>query len=390
MWQQIGRAGRAAERSIAVLVAGDDQLDRWVMDHPAETFARPPERAVTNTANPLVVDAQLACAAHEAPLAPRDDRYWGASLDDAVLRGVTDDWLAIRRRGPYDVRAVWNGRGWPSSAVSLRSSSRGEHKIIDTNDDLIGTVDDARVHEQTHPGAIYLHQGRAWRVIELDDDAHVVRVERDPGDTYTQARTEASIALTGLDAQRAVGQARLSLGSVRVTHQVTGYQRKRVADHHTLERVDLDLPASHLDTRAVWYDVDRAMVDSAGIAPADVGPALHAIEHAAIGILPLFAICDRWDVGGISTECLADTGLPTIVIYDGYRGGAGIAELAWEASDRHLLATLGVIERCRCVDGCPSCVQSPKCGNWNAALDKAGAARLLRVILHGAAVDLRD
>jgi DEAD/DEAH box helicase domain-containing protein len=382
MWQQIGRAGRGAQPSVAVLVAGDDQLDRWVMAHPSETFRRPPERAVTNAANPLVVDAQLACAAHEAPLAPHDDRYWGAVLDDGVLRGVVDDWLALRRRGAWDLRAVWSGRGWPASGVNLRSASRGEHRIVDGSDQLIGTVDDARVHEQTHPGAIYLHQGRAWRVESLDPDAHLVRVAPDPGDTYTQARSETSIRLLSADVSRPVERATLTLGSVEVTHHVTGYQTKRCSDHHTVGRHELDLPPSQLRTRAVWYVVEPDVVAAAGIAATDVGAALHAIEHAAIGILPLFAICDRWDVGGISTEHLADTGRPTIVIYDGYSGGAGIAELAWEAADRHLAATLSVIERCGCDAGCPSCVQSPKCGNWNDRLDKAGAARLLRALLH--------
>jgi DEAD/DEAH box helicase domain-containing protein len=330
-----------------------------------------------------VVDAQLACAAHEAPLAPHDDRYWGAVLDDGVLRGVVDDWLAIRRRGPYDRRAVWSGRGWPASGVSLRSSSRGEHRIVDPDEQLIGTIDDARVHEQAHPGAIYLHQGRAWHVDALDPDAHLVRVSPDPGDTYTQARAETSIRVLGTDVSRTVGRASLSLGSVEVTHHVTGFQTKRCSDHHTIGRDELDLPPSHLRTRAVWYEVDEAIVAEADLTRRDVGAALHAIEHAAIGILPLFAICDRWDVGGISTAHLADTGRPTIVIYDGYSGGAGIAELAWEAADRHLAATLSVIERCGCADGCPSCVQSPKCGNWNTRLDKAGAARLLRSLLHG-------
>jgi DEAD/DEAH box helicase domain-containing protein len=167
-----------------------------------------------------------------------------------------------------------------------------------------------------------------------------------------------------------------------VTHHVTGYQANRCSDHHTIGCHDLDLPPSQLRTRAVWYVVDPDLVATAGIGATSVGAALHAIEHAAIGILPLFAICDRWDVGGISTEHLADTGRPTIVIYDGYSGGAGIAELAWEAADRHLAATLSVIERCGCDAGCPSCVQSPKCGTWNDRLDKAGAARLLRTLLH--------
>ena len=382
MWQQIGRAGRGADASLAVLVAGDDQLDRWVMNHPAETFARPPERAVTNPANPLIVDSEMACAAHELPLAPHDDRYWGDVLDDAVLRGVVDDWLQLRRRTRVDLRAVWSGKGWPSSGVSLRSSSLGELRIVDPDDQLIGTVDEARAHEQTHPGAIYLHQGRAWKVVELDEPNRFVRVEPSDGETYTQARSHSSIRLLSTDASRMVGRAVLSVGSVEVTSIVTGFLTKRSFDHHTIERVELELPPRLLETRAVWYCTGVDLTAEAGLKGETVGSSLHAIEHAAIGILPLFAICDRWDVGGLSTEWLPDTAAPTIVIYDGYAGGAGIAELAWEAADRHLAATLGIIERCTCETGCPSCVQSPKCGNWNDRLDKSGAAALLRTVLH--------
>ena len=382
MWQQIGRAGRGADASIAVLVAGDDQLDRWVMTHPADTFSRPPERAVTNPSNPLIVDAQLACAAHEFPLAPGDDRYWGDSLDDGVMRGVVDDWLALRRRTPVDLRAVWSGSGWPSRRVSLRSSSMGEFRIVDDGGELIGTIDSGRVHEQTHPGAIYLHQGRAWRVDALDEDARAVRVVPSDGETYTQARSETEIRLLSTAAEQRVGRAGLALGAVEVTYRVTGYQVKRTADHATLEQAELDLEPSVLRTRGVWYVIDDEVVASSGVGPAELAGALHAVEHAAIGILPLFAICDRWDVGGLSSTWLPETGRPTIVVYDGYPGGAGVAELAFEASDRHLAATLSVIERCGCESGCPSCVQSPKCGNWNDPLDKPGAARLIRTALY--------
>ncbi len=383
MWQQIGRAGRRESSSIAVVVAGDDQLDRWVMDHPAETLRRPPERAVTNPRNPLVADAHLACAANELPLSSaRDDRYWGELLDDAVRRAVVGDWMSLRRRRGGEVAAVFSGRGWPTSEVSLRSSSRGEVRIVSDDDDLIGTIDEARLYEQAHLGAIYLHQARPWEVIELDPAQRRVIVTAADGETYTQTRSTTSIRLLATEATRDVGRAELHLGSVEVTHRVTGYQVKRVSDHHTLDRVELDLPPTDLVTRAFWYTFGDDLIARADIAPADLGGSLHALEHAGIGMLPLFAICDRWDVGGISTEFLSDTAQPTVVIYDAYAGGAGIAELGWETADRHLAATLGIIERCECDSGCPSCVQSPKCGNWNEPLDKAGAARLLRTTLH--------
>jgi DEAD/DEAH box helicase domain-containing protein len=381
MWQQIGRAGRAGDASIAIVVAGEDQLDRWVMDHPTETLRRPPERAVTNPSNPLVADAHLACAAHELPLSRVDERYWPDQLDDAVRRGVLGEWMSLRRRRGGDVAAVFAGRAWPASEISLRSSSRGELRILADDDEPVGTIDEARAADQAHPGAIYLHQARPWQVTDLDVAHHLVRVVPSDGETYTQTRSDTTIRLLREDARRDVGRSGLHLGTVEVTRRVTGYQVKRVSDHHTLERHELDLPPTVLLTRAFWYTFGLEVFDDAGIVFGAVGPSLHAAEHAGIGMLPLFAICDRWDVGGISTEWQADTGLPTIVIYDGYPGGIGIAELGWESADRHLDATLGVIERCECESGCPSCVQSPKCGNWNDALDKDGAIRLLRTSL---------
>jgi DEAD/DEAH box helicase domain-containing protein len=218
-------------------------------------------------------------------------------------------------------------------------------------------------------------------VTDLDVAHRLVRVVPSDGETYTQTRSDTTIRLLREDDRRDVGRSGLHLGTVEVTRRVTGYQVKRVSDHHTLERHELDLPPSVLLTRAFWYTFGFDVFDDAGIVPGAIGASLHAAEHAGIGMLPLFAICDRWDVGGISTEWQADTDLPTIVIYDGYPGGIGIAELGFESADRHLDATLGVIERCDCETGCPSCVQSPKCGNWNDALDKDGAIRLLRTSL---------
>jgi DEAD/DEAH box helicase domain-containing protein len=200
-------------------------------------------------------------------------------------------------------------------------------------------------------------------------------------DEYTQARTDIDIRIIAEDDSVAVGRARLSLGAVEVTEQVVGFQRKHLFTGEVLGREDLDLPPSRLVTRAFWYTVGDDVLTAAGLVPARVPGTVHAAEHAGIGILPLFTICDRWDVGGVSTNWQPQTGTATIVIYDGYPGGAGIAELGFAAGRRHVEATLEVISNCPCESGCPSCVQSPKCGNWNEPLDKAGAVALLRTIL---------
>ncbi|HEX9993347.1 MAG TPA: DEAD/DEAH box helicase [Acidimicrobiales bacterium] len=376
MWQQAGRAGREQQRSLAVLVAGEDQLDQWFMAHPTELFTRPPEPAVVNPANPTVADPHLACAAYELPLSHADARYWPEVLDDGVRRLALDGRLRVRDR-----RAYWAGRGWPAHGIGLRSGSSTEYRIALADGALVGTCDAGRAFETVHPGAVYLHQGAAYRVADLDLDDRVAWVEPCDGGEYTLARTETDIRILGVDASRAVGRATVGLGPIQVASQVTGYQRKDAFTGEVLGTQELSLPPSTLVTRAFWYVVDEDVLARAGVAPPAWPGALHAAEHAGIGMLPLFTICDRWDVGGVSTCWQVDTGRPTIVVYDGYPGGTGIAELGYEAAERHLAATLEAIRACPCGTGCPSCVQSPKCGNWNEPLDKAGAAALLAEVL---------
>jgi len=385
MWQQAGRAGREAQTSLAVLVAGDDQLDQWWMTHPDEVFSRPPEPAVINPANPYVLLPHLACAAYELPLRPGDEQWWPGLLDDGVRRLVLDDRLKIRPRPMRDDRdepqAVWAGRGWPAHGVGLRSGGGDEFRIARPDGTLVGTVDRGRAFRLVHPGAVYLHQGQAYRVTELDLDDAVALVEPADDGEYTQPRSETEITILAEERSDTVGRSHLGLGGVRVTSRVTGYKRFDAFTGELLGAEELHLPSSQLDTRAFWYVLEPDLLLDAGLDAAAIPGALHAAEHAAIGILPLFTICDRWDVGGVSTPWQAEVGGPAIVVYDGYPGGAGVAELGFRAADRHLAATLEVIESCGCRDGCPSCVQSPKCGNGNEPLDKAGAVALLRGLL---------
>lgn len=379
MWQQAGRAGRQQQRSLAVLVAGDDALDQWFMSHPHELFSRTPEPVVVNPSNPFVLDPHLACSAYELPLTPADDAWWAdGDLEDGIRRLVLDDVLRLR-----EGRAVYAGRDRPAGAIGLRTGTTGEFSIISIDEDapLIGTVDSARAFASVHPGAIYLHQGQHYRVETLDlDDAVAWVATVDPVET-TQTRSATSVRIVETDRSTEIGAATLSLGVVEVTEQVTGYRRISLLDGETIGDEDLDLPPTCLVTRAFWYTVDPSVLAAAGVRPRAVPGTLHAAEHAGIGMLPLFTICDRWDVGGVSTALQADTMRPTIVIYDGYPGGAGIAELGFAAGRRHLEAALEAIAGCPCESGCPSCVQSPKCGNLNDPLDKAGAVAFLRTVL---------
>ncbi|HEY7069147.1 MAG TPA: DEAD/DEAH box helicase [Acidimicrobiales bacterium] len=381
-WQQAGRAGRSARASAAVLVAGSDQLDQWLASHPTELVTRPPEPVVVNPANPYVADAHLRCAAHEKPLTHADERYWPGLLDEIVLRLALDDQVVVRERargrGP---QALYSAGGWPAHGVGLRVGSGGHVMLRTAEGEPVGTVELGRACEQAHPGAAYLHAGQSWRVVSLDLDEREATVESDDGSTYTVPRTDIAIRVVNCDARRRVGAFEVGLGTVEVHQQVTGYQRKDAMSGESLGVTPLDLPRSTLTTRAFWYQVPEALLAAAGVDRVDAPGALHAAEHAGIGVLPLFTICDRWDVGGVSTLHQADLGGPAIVIYDGYQGGAGVAELGYEAAERHVATTASVIEACPCAAGCPSCVQSPKCGNGNEPLHKAGALALLRAAL---------
>ncbi|HEX5586925.1 MAG TPA: Zn-binding domain-containing protein, partial [Acidimicrobiia bacterium] len=376
MRQQIGRAGRGAQRAAAVLVAGDDQLDQWYVRHPSELLARPSEAAVVNPANPFVARAQVACAAHERPLTHDDEQWFGDCLDDAVRELVVDDLVKVR-----DGRVYWVGRRPPAAGVGLRSGSSLEYQLVDADGRLVGTVDSARVFQVAHPGAIYLHQGRQYRVATLDTDGHVAVLEpADDLDEHTQPREDIDIAILAEDDHVSIGGGVAHLGSVVVTHHLVAYQRRRSSTNEIIDTVPLDFPPRELTTRACWYTVPLERLVGAGVDTTRVIGAVHAAEHALIGLLPLFAICDRWDVGGVSMAIHPQTGEPTIFVYDGYPGGAGIAELAYARLTDHVAAARELVTTCPCDDGCPSCVQSPKCGNWNEYLDK-DAARLLLTLL---------
>ena len=376
LWQQIGRSGRSGRASLSVLVAGEDQLDQWFVNHPEDLFHRAPEPVVVNVENPNIRDPHLGCAAFETPLKPADERWW-PDIDEGVRRSVLADEMRIRPDHHHEPRAVWAGRGMPFHRIGLRSASAGEVRILDADGELIGTVEDARAPNLVHPGAVYLHRGRPWKVTELDLDHRIAHVEPHDGHTYTQARSDISIEVLDAGSVKPVGEAVLHLGVVRVTTQVVGYQVSEIGARHPLSSHDLHLPPQELETTAIWYEWDPELIRRTGIKPHALPGALHAAEHAAIGILPLFTICDRWDVGGVSIAAAPQSGLPTVFIHDGYPGGAGVADLAFAAADRHLAATAQVLEGCGCSTGCPSCVQSPKCGNGNEPLDKWAALALL-------------
>ncbi|MEX0755367.1 MAG: DEAD/DEAH box helicase [Actinomycetota bacterium] len=383
MWQQAGRAGRRGDGSLAVLVAQDDPLDQYLVHHPEALFDRPPEAAVIDPGNPFVLEPHLRCAAREMPLSHDEAvAFFGPAAERALERLVTAGEL-VERPVRGGGRALHHaGREAPHRSVDIRSASSHVYSIViaDTGE-LLGTVDEARAFAQVHPGAVYLHQGETFLVVELDLVERVAIVERAEPDYFTRSRDVTDLRVREIELGSVTGTVPVTTGTVEVTNQVVGYVRTSIASGETLDVIPLAFPPQSLQTRAVWWSVPKDVIDRAGIRPADLPGAAHAAEHAAIGLLPLVATCDRWDVGGVSTALHPDTGTCAIFVYDGYPGGAGIASRGFEEADRWLRATLATVRECPCARGCPSCVQSPKCGNGNEPLDKAGAVALLAAIL---------
>lgn len=396
VWQQAGRAGRGGQRALVVFVARDDPLDSYLVHHPEQVFGKPVEAAVTDPGNPYILGPHLACAAAEHRLTAEDLELFGdragSVIDDLVLRKV----LRARPAGWFHHETKH-----PADTVDLRGSGGGQVAIVELDTGrLLGTVDEARAPAAVHPGAVHLHRGNSYSVLDLDLESGVALVQADRPEWSTVARSVSTVeitdteVLTAYPTGRSVGASgrgtagsgrrgagvQVGLGQVCVTEQVVGYLRRRPGGE-MIDMVPLDMPEHTLHTRAVWYTISPDMLCAAGILDRDVPGALHAAEHAAIGLLPLFAGCDRWDIGGLSTNLHPDTGEPTVIVYDGFAGGAGFADRGHDILLPWLTAVREAVRSCPCAAGCPSCVQSPKCGNGNQPLDKAAAVVVLDLVV---------
>jgi DEAD/DEAH box helicase domain-containing protein len=367
--QQWGRAGRRGH-GLAVLVASEDALDQYFMREPEALLERRVEAAILDHANPRVLDGHVAAAAFEAPVDDADR----ATLGDAALeRAPHVPGLQETRHG-----WVWAGKEYPAARTALRSASPDSFTIVDaTAGTVLGVVERERAYSTVHEGAVYLHLGEPWLVQELDLLARRAVVVPHTGDWYTQVRKETDTSVEEpLRTERRCGLA-LTFGRVSVTEQVVAYQRKGIRDQAKLATVALDLPPTVFETESVWFSPTAAQLDGLDAMPLLLS-SLHAAEHSLIALLPLWAMCDRWDIGGLSTNIHPDTGAPTIFVYDGHPGGVGITERGFERFEGWVADTAKLLDGCPCDRGCPSCVQSPKCGNLNEYLDKAGALTLLR------------
>jgi DEAD/DEAH box helicase domain-containing protein len=370
--QQWGRAGRRGH-GLAVLVASEDALDQFFMREPDALLERRVEAAILDHANPRVLDGHVRAAAFEAPLDDDDAATLGPeALERAAL-------IPELRHTPSGY--VWAGRDYPAGRFGLRSATPDSFTVVDTTTGaLLGLVERERAYSTVHEGAVYLHLGESYRVLALDLEARAALVEPFGGDEYTQAKKDTMTAiLQSTRGARRLG-VDLQFGAVTVTEQVVAYQRKRIQDGETIETVALDLPQTEFETEAVWFVPEPWMLEGLEEMPRLLG-SLHAAEHSLIALLPLWAMCDRWDIGGLSTNLHFQTGSPTIFVYDGHAGGVGITERGFDVFEGWAADTARMLEGCPCDHGCPSCVQSPKCGNLNEPLDKAGALKLIQRML---------
>ncbi len=376
LWQQAGRAGRSGRAAAAVLIARDDPLDTYLVRHPEILLGHPVEAIVLDPDNPYVLGPHLCAAAAEVALTEQDLDLFGPAA-----RTVVDDLTRagrLRRRpaGWYSMRRN------AAAALGLRGAGLAPVRVVEqATGRLVGTVDEPSAHLIVHEGAVYVHQGDSYLVGTLDLEDRVALVEPgDPGYTTT-ARTTTEVEVRGELRKMTWGGAEVRFGDVRVTRQVASFTKRCTDTGASLGEIPLDLPPRHLVTRAVWWTLSEEAADALAGAGVDLGGAAHAAEHASIGLLPLFATCDRWDIGGVSAARHPATGKLTVLVYDGYDGGAGFAERGFGAAADWFRATRQAIAGCDCEAGCPSCVQSPKCGNANHPLSKRGAVALLDMLL---------
>ena len=362
-----------------MLVARDDPLDTYLVTHPESLFGKPVEATVFDPGNEYVLAPHLCAAAQELPLTEPDLLLFGPTTRDLLDRLVEQGRLRRRPRGWF-----WTDRLRAADLTDIRSAGGSPVALVETvTGRVVGHVDSSSAHATAHAGAVYVHRGDTWLVESLDLDDHVAVIARADPDYSTTAREITDITVVAEREGRDWGPCRLSLGTVEVSHQVVSYLKRRQPSGEVIGEEPLDLPVRSLRTTAVWWTVpDHVLVES-GLAEIDLAGAAHAAEHCSIGLLPLFATCDRWDIGGVSTILHADTGRLTVFVYDGHPGGAGFAERGFHAAREWLTATREGIASCSCEEGCPSCIQSPKCGNQNNPLDKAGAVRLLDALLDG-------
>lgn len=370
-WQQAGRAGRGTDDSIAALVAFQNPLDQYLIKHPQLFFGKSHEQAVVDLSNPYIVSGHLLCAASELPVQSEEETYWGENTG-VIIRALAEENLLQRTSYGW----IYAGKGRAVDAVNLDNISSETFRVI-CQGELLETMDRTQVYREAYKGAVLFHQGETYLVEDLDLKNLTVQVKKKSVDYYTQAMEVAEISIMKESERKQINEFVVSLGQVKVTEH---YLKYRIMKYdRILGMVDLNLPPLSFETVALWLIVPgsiREKVKSKGL---DFDGGLHGLEHALIGILPFYVMCDRWDIGGVSVSDYPSTGKPTVFIYDGFEGGIGLTEKAFNLTEDVFKVTFELVRDCQCEDGCPACIYSPKCGNGNRPLDK----KATRIVLEG-------
>jgi DEAD/DEAH box helicase domain-containing protein len=376
-WQRSGRVGRDGRESITAMVAMPDALDQYFLDHPQQFLERPCERLIVDPGNDQVARGHLVCAASELPLSREGDREYlsrhAALVGDLLREGKLAE--------AVDDGELHSTRRRPQREINLRGSGKTFTIENVANGRVIGTVDGVRAYHECHPGAVYLHAGRQFLVEELRIEEHRVRAAPADLDYFTTPLTEKETEILEVLKERTDGPLTARLGRLKVTEKVVGFERKRIQGQEVIDRQTLDLPPSEFETVGLWWLAGKPVEATLARAGEHFMGSLHASEHAAISLVPTLALCDRNDLGGISMPFHPQVGCGTVFLYDGHPGGVGIMLRVFEELPDLLGKVLALLDACSCDAGCPSCIQSPKCGNGNRPLDKGGAGRVLRLLL---------
>ena len=369
-WQQIGRVGRSTRPSLATLILFEDAYQQFLGRHPEYFLEKTPENAIIDLNNPYIVKGHILCAASELPIKKAEiSKIWGEVGMKVIKELLKQDVLKLVPAGivPKSIKH-------PSQQVSLNSAFTESIEII-VSEKLLETMTTAQAYREAHEGAILIHQGEKYLIETIDWENKTAYASSHRVDYYTEAISISDVEIIAQEKEKDIGYL-LTFGEVKVTEFYHSYRKKTYDE--VLEIVPLDLPPLEFNTKAVWINIPSSIVSKVKAEKKDFSGGIHALEHATIALSPLFALCDRWDIGGTSYPNFLDDGTAKIFIYDGFPGGIGIAEQLFEKWEVLLSNVLQLIQECPCSEGCPSCIQSPKCGNDNFPLSKEVAVDLLK------------
>ncbi|OCC15300.1 Helicase domain protein [Dissulfuribacter thermophilus] len=379
-WQRWGRAGRKRQDSLVALIAHEDALDQYIMRHPETVISGAPEPAILNPENPRIMEKHIECAACELSISTSEPFY---SENKTIQQTIE----ALTRRGKLffseDARTIFAGGKYPHRFVDLRGTGSKFRIVHEKDGNTIGDIDGIRALKETHPGAIYLHGGRTFRVTDLDFDLKCIKVEDFKGDYFTRPLSQKETSIIEEYESKVVFGTLIHFGKIRVREEVVGYEMRSVRGQRFLGKKELELPPQVFETEGLWLEIPDFIRENTEKAFMHFMGGIHAIEHAMIGVMPLLVLTDRSDIGGISQTIHPQVGKSTIFVYDGIPGGIGLTKEAFKKASDLIRKSLGVIESCSCELGCPGCVHSPKCGSGNRPIDKAAAISILRQIIKG-------